>query len=572
MNKQSFISFITLFVLAFIVTSCGPSLRNIKADPIPDDVSNLPEKKTDLDKEQRHKWSHMDIMADTVPGMSVKKAYDDIIKDHEGETVIVGVVDAGVDINHEDLKDNIWTNEDEVPDNDKDDDDNGYVDDVHGWNFLDGAVHDNLEYTRLLKKLKPKFEGKDEDEISEDEQEDYELYKRAKDKYDEEKSEAQRNKLQYKQIKKQFNKALDLIDDKIEVSTYTRSDLSEMEAGSPELQQAKGMVMNLMEQADVKDSDGFEEVKDELDEAYDHYNDKLEYHLNMDYDGRDVVGDDPDDFEDRDYGDNRVDGPTEDKDDILHGTHVAGIIGAVRHNDIGINGVANNVKIMPVRAVPDGDEYDKDVALGIRYAVDNGAKVINTSFGKYFSPHPDWVTDAIKYAADHDVLIVNAAGNESNDTDDKRVYPNDQWPDHPDEISDNFLSVGALNYDYGQDLVASFSNYGKSSVDIFAPGVQIYSSAPKDEYKSLQGTSMAAPGVAGMAAVIRSYFPKLSAAEVKEAIMKSGLTTDIKVDLPKDPMASGAFDEETAERPFDELSKSGKMANLYNALIKASKM
>ena len=282
----------------------------------------------------------------------------------------------------------------------------------------------------------------------------------------------------------------------------------------------------------------------------------------MELDGR-KTGDDPDDLTDTNYGNNDVDGPDPKKEDAKHGTHVAGIIAAERNNGIGINGVADNVKIMAVRAVPDGDEYDKDIALGIRYAVDNGAKVINTSFGKYFSTHPEWVMDAIKYAAKNDVLIVNAAGNDALDMDVTRIYPNDQTPENEEEIADNFLTVGASNFDYGSDLVARFSNYGQTNVDVFAPGTKIWSTTPNNEYEFLQGTSMASPAVAGVAAMIRSLYPKLSAAQVKEVIMKSGLASPQKV------MVGGNSKD---IRPFAELSVSGKMVNLYNALIMASKM
>ena len=226
-----------------------------------------------------------------------------------------------------------------------------------------------------------------------------------------------------------------------------------------------------------------------------------------------------------------------------------------------MDGVAKNVEIMVLRAVPDGDEYDKDIALAIRYAADNGAKVINTSFGKYYSPHPEWVWDAIKYAAKKDVLIVNAAGNEAFDIDTIQVYPNDQEGTGP-EITDNLLTVGALNYEYGSGLVANFSNYGKSSVDVFAPGVEIWSTTPLSTYEHLQGTSMASPAVAGVAAMLRSYYPKLSAKQVKSILKNSGLTTKTSVVLGGDSSKKEAF---------SDISTSGKMVNMYNAFILASK-
>ena len=227
-----------------------------------------------------------------------------------------------------------------------------------------------------------------------------------------------------------------------------------------------------------------------------------------------------------------------------------------------MNGVANNVRIMSLRAVPNGDEYDKDIALAIRYAVDNGAKIINTSFGKAFSTHPEWVRDAIKYAASKDVLIVNAAGNSKKDLDNDIIYPNDQVKTGA-EISDNFITIGALSYAYGSDMIAVFSNYGQTNVDVFAPGVKIWSTVPNNSYKFLQGTSKATPGVAGIAAMIRSYYPKLKAPQVKKILMDSGLPTKTPVVVGGDP---------TNVKSFSELSKSGKIANLYNALIMADKL
>ncbi|MEO8774239.1 MAG: S8 family serine peptidase, partial [Gelidibacter sp.] len=287
-------------------------------------------------------------------------------------------------------------------------------------------------------------------------------------------------------------------------------------------------------------------------------NDRLNYNLNVDFKGR-KTGDNPDDMVEKFYGNNNVK-PV--KPSESHGTHVAGIIAAVRNNGKGGNGVANNVKIMSIRAVPNGDEYDKDIALAIRYAADNGAKVMNTSFGKDYSPHSNWVRDAIVYAASKDVLIVNAAGNEALDVDTKDVYPNDAVGNGA-EVADNFISVGSLDSSYGSGMVSGFSNYGKINVDIFAPGGEIYSTIPGNEYKSLGGTSMASPGVAGIAALIRSYYPKLTAPQVKKIIMDSGLALTTKVVVGGDP---------SNIKPFSELSKSQKIANAYNAMLLAEEM
>ena len=279
---------------------------------------------------------------------------------------------------------------------------------------------------------------------------------------------------------------------------------------------------------------------------------------NIDFSGR-ITGDDPYDIKDVPYGNAFVIGS---KDDELHGTHVSGIILATRDNGKGMNGVAKNVKLLAVRTVPDGDEYDKDVALALRYAVDNGAKVINMSFGKSYSPNPEWVYDAIKYAASKDVLLVHAAGNDHKNIDKSDNFPNDA-EDKIKEYADNVITIGAMTRNYDEDLVASFSNYGKMNVDLFAPGLEIYSTVPKDEYQSLQGTSMAAPEVAGVAALIRSYYPQLSASQVKHILMNSGIKVDLEVKLP------GGNGKKV---PFSELSVSGRVLNAYNALVMADKM
>ena len=217
---------------------------------------------------------------------------------------------------------------------------------------------------------------------------------------------------------------------------------------------------------------------------------------------------------------------------------------------------------MAIRAVPNGDEYDKDVALAIRYAVDNGASVINTSFGKYYSPHTSWVREAIAYAGSKNVLIVNAAGNDAQDLDVKDVFPNDALGVGP-EVSDNFISIGAISPKYGSGIVSDFSNYGKVNVDLFAPGSDIYSAVPQNEYKKNSGTSMASPAVAGVAALIRSYYPNLTAAQVKQILMDSGLPIKTRVVVGGDTNNIKAF---------SELSKSGKIVNAYNALLLAEKM
>lgn len=539
-----------------VLTGCGGGIASIVSTPI-ENIDSLPLKAAPLSDAQLKTWGATDLLSDTIPGMSVDKAYNELLKGRKGTTVIVAVIDSGVDIEHEDLKDVIWTNKGETPGNGKDDDKNGYVDDVHGWNFLGDIVEENLEYVRYMKNLGPRFKGENESSISATDRVDYELYQKATAEYDKEVAEADSTVERYQQILSQLAPAHEAISKKLGKEDYSQKDLGTIEYPNTTEKQQISILSQMLGYADT-----VPEVIEQLNGGIDYYKGRLGSHFNMNENFREKLGDDPDDFNTKYYGNGDVDGPSLKKEDVKHGTHVAGIIGAKRNNGVGMNGVANNVKIMVIRAVPDGDEYDKDIALAIRYAVDNGAKVINTSFGKYYSPHPQWVWDAIKYASDHDVLIVNAAGNEGFDLDGIQVYPNDQKGTNA-EMSNTFITIGALNYDYGSEMVASFSNFGKSNVDVFAPGVKIWSTTPLNTYEYLHGTSMAAPAVAGVAAVIRSQYPRLSAKQVKQILMSSGLTSKTPVIL--------AGDESNTDN-FGNISRSGKMVNMFNALIMADKM
>lgn len=522
-------------------------------------LQNVNEKTVELTEEELQFWGSKDLLTDTIPGMSVDRAYRELIKDYEGKTVIVAVLDSGIDIEHEDLEGVIWSNIDEIPDNGIDDDGNGFVDDIHGWNFLGDVVEENLEFTRIVRDFKDEFEGKLASEIDLENLEDFKLYRAAKAKYDEEIKSTQNSINRYVMMNNQLQQAEESLKIELDTDELTIDNVTAYEPIDNTSSNQKMLLLNVMNNID----EDLHNIQNELAEAMEYFGNKTKYHLNLDLNARArLLGDDADDFSTKIYGNNKVSGPNESKEDAKHGTHVAGIIAASRGNELGIRGVADKVLIMPIRAVPDGDEYDKDIALGIRYAVDNGASIINTSFGKYFSKHPEWVMDAIKYAEKNDVLIVNAAGNEGIDLDEKRVYPNDETPENPADFVSNFINIGSITSEYGDNLVSGFSNYGKTSVDAFAPGSSIYATTPLNTYEFLQGTSMAAPNVAGVAAMIRSLYPKLSAAQVKQILMDSGLSTDQEVVLGGDPQHT---------QPFNEISVSGKMINMYNAIILASK-
>lgn len=530
MNNLKSIAF---FAASIVIVGCGAAKKASYANLNPIQATTVPLKNGKISDTELLRWSHLDIVKDTIPGMSVDRAYTELLKDRKGQKVIVAVIDSGTDIEHEDLKGRVWTNSKEIAGNGIDDDKNGYVDDIHGWNFLGDIVHENLELTRIIKK------GDDGSEV----------YKKAKAKHEEKEQEILANKQQLdfilaadKAIKEHFKK-----------DNYTVEELKSILTTDAMLGNYK-MVM-----IQVLSNTSHEEFVEEIEEFKDYVYNQLNYNLNLEYDGRKILGDDADNFSTKYYGNNQVWGP--DKKEALHGTHVAGIIAQVRGNNLGGDGVASNVEIMAVRAVPNGDEYDKDIALAIRYAVDNGAKVINGSFGKGFSPHKEWVYDAIKYAAEKDVLFVHAAGNDGENMDVVESYPNDF--ENGKEIASNFIKIGALNYVYGSKLVADFSNYGQTQVDVFSPGVKIYATVPNNKYKYEQGTSMAAPNAAGVAALIRSYYPNLTATQVKQILKDSGVA------ISKTVVVGG---DSSAKSPFSELSVSGKIINAYNALLMADKL
>ena len=537
MISRSGKGFVGLIAGAMLLLSCGAT--QLVSTPI-ENIDRIPLKVAELTEEEKKNWGHADLLTDTIPGMSVDKAYQDIIGNKKGKTVIVAVLDSGIDLNHEDLDGVLWTNSDEKPGNGKDDDGNGYVDDIHGYNFLGTSYNEQLEYARIVRL------GIGSDEYQ----------AKAKAKVDSELPEMRQNKQRYEQILQVVNGADAAIKKHLGKDSYTKEEVGAIKTEDQTLAQQVSVIQQMYAYAD-----SIPEVIKELNEGIKYFSEHVDYLLNVNFDGRKDVGDNPYDLNDVGYGNGN---PMNIVPDESHGTHVAGIIAAERNNRLGVNGVANNVRIMSVRAVSNGDEYDKDIALGIRYAVDNGAKIINCSFGKEFSPNPEWVYDAIKYAASKDVLIVHAAGNDGLDLDspDNPNYPNDQIGTDS-EMVDNVIRVGSLENKYGSEMVSGFSNYGKSNVDVFAPGGKIYSTMPGNNYEFQGGTSMAAPAVSGVAALIRSHYPKLTAAEVKMILMNSGLSTTATV------VISGDSDK---TKPFSEISKSGKMVNAYNAMIMANKV
>lgn len=521
--------------IGMMIASCSAPKGLVSIDPAK--IDQRPLKMTPVAEKDLKRWSHLDLDKDTIPGMSVDKAYTEIIKGKKVNKIIVAVIDSGIDIEHEDLKASVWKNPKEIPGNKKDDDNNGYVDDIHGWNFLGDSDNEQLEATRIVKK------GNDGSV----------QYENALAIVTKKKAELEPNKQQLDVILG----ADKMVSDHLKKTNYTLAEVKAIKTTDQGLLQSQNIITQILTNM------GGDKTKfdSEIGEFKDYVYDQLNYNLNTEFDGRKVVGDNPYDFNDKKYGNANVIGPK--KEGGKHGTHVAGIIAQTRNNGKGGDGVASDfAQIMAVRAVPNGDEYDKDIALAIRYAVDNGAKVINGSFGKAFSPNKQWVYDAIKYAESKDVLFVHAAGNDAENIDEKPNFPNDADGKNP-EFADNVLTIGALNYEYGSKQMANFSNYGKENVDVFAPGVKIYATVPDNKYEYLQGTSMASPNVAGVAALIRAFYPTLTASQVKHIIMDSGTPLTNTFTL------AGESGDATT---FDKISKSAKIVNTYNALKMAEKL
>ncbi len=550
-------------------------------------------------------WYNLDLLKDGYFGISTEKAYKELLNGRQAkQKIIVAVIDGGVDIKHEDLKDVLWLNKKEIAGNGIDDDGNGYIDDVYGWNFIGSkngdVAYDNLELTRIRRKLMPKFISTTRMTVLDStDKEDFALYQKVTKEFGEKYNDAHASFAAISTI----NKILDSVGAIAQKKVPSMEDIDKY---TPNGEEEEYYVKYIKRGAR---KDGMDKFFEEMKDAYKQYDVMLNYNLNMDYDPRPkFVGDNYADPKERIYGNSDVTGPNAD-----HGSHVSGIIAAKRENGIGINGVANNVSIMAIRVVPEGDERDKDVANGIRYAVDNGARVINMSFGKGFKWDKKIVDEAVKYAEEKGVLLVHAAGNDNENNDVKDNFPN-KYYETPEATAyekqkkagdikalldkvkeeqkrsnsrygpmntgsrsamlkpkpldttkfsfphaNNWIEVGASAYKNDADLKASFSNYGKYTVDVYAPGFMINSTIPGSKYKEFDGTSMAAPVVSGLAALILSYYPDLKPHQVREILIKSVVKVTQKVKYKNER-------NETIKVPFTELCVSGGIVNAYQAL------
>jgi cell wall-associated protease len=479
-------------------------------------------------------------------GMHTEKGYKKL-KGRTSKTVVVAVIDSGIDIEHEDLQGKIWTNEKEIPNNGIDDDNNGFIDDIHGWNFLGNAKGEHvdgatLEKTRILRELSKKYKDIDPKTISKKDNKGFELYEKVKKEVQDEIDNYSEYLPQFEMLPKMIEVVPVKVAEILKKENYTIEDLKKWKPESDENKQLKNIATAIS-----NGSLSLEMIAEQKKQI----TDMLDYNLSIEFDERKIIGDNPFDFTDTKYGNNDVEGP-----DALHGTHVGGIIGAIRGNDLGGDGVADNVKLMVLRAVPNGDENDKDIALAVRYAVDNGAQVINMSFGKSYSPNQKEVFEAFKYADSKGVLLIHAAGNSSLDLNVEDNFPTSKYEFQTEKL-DLFITIGASTRYKKHKLAAEFSNYGQTMVDVFAPGHDIYNSVPQSDYENLQGTSMAAPMVAGVGALLASYFPTLTMNEIKDIILKSA--TSYKGTKQYLPGTEDLVD-------FSTLSVTGSVVNVKNAI------
>ena len=504
---------------------------------------------TAIDTTDYTQWSHGDITADTVAGISLNQAYA-FAKEHQkiAKVVIVAIIDSGVDTAHEDLKDNLWINPGEIPYNGIDDDGNGHVDDIHGWNFIGGANGksvngDTWELTRLYRKYKKKYNGKTKKDIAKEDLREYNEWIIIQKDFKSQRSESREVIKNYELYLSAINNSNEILEKHLGAN-FTKEDVENITTTSDRLNWAIQMY-------------GFFEGDPKPIEEGLAYNQKLlSIKLNPRFHSRQIVGDDVNDLTDTIYGNNDVTAETSG-----HGTGVSGIVGAVRDNGIGIQGIADSVRIMVVRVVPGGDERDKDVALGIRYAVNNGAQIINCSFGKSYSPHKAFVDSAIRYAEKHGVLIIHAAGNNSENNDKTTHYPTPEYA--PGKYVNNWIDVGASSKDLGLKLPADFSNYGFQTVNLFAPGVDVRSTDPKNKYGVASGTSYASPVVAGVAALVLSYYPHLTAVQLKEIILQSSR---------KYPKQKVYYPDTTKKTKFKKLSSTAGIVNAFEAMKLAEEL
>lgn len=510
-------------------------------------------------------WQHLSFSTDSVYGTESTRAYNELLKGKKGKKIIVAVIDSGCDTEHEDLKNVLWVNEGEIPGNGIDDDNNGYIDDVHGWNFLGDVSGETLELTRKYITYNKEFLNvKNTDNLSKKESKRYKEYLKVKKELEGERAKFEKYRKRLTKHSETFKENYNVLLTHLGKDDFSTEDLKKISSTDSTIIKSKKAIELLFKKN--KKSKTLKELIAKMSEkeakSKKYYSRKLDFNLNPEFISRKESDYDESNFDNFNYGNNTylVGGK-----DNGHGTHCAGIIAAERDNKKGMNGIADNVEIMVIRAVPEGDEHDRDIAGAMRYAADNGANIISMSYGKSVSFNKEGVDEAIKYCVEKNILFIHAAGNSSKNLDVEDNFPNVK---NSKKNAKSWIEVGASSWEIGKNIPAIFSNYGKKSVDLFAPGVKIYSTVPFSSYDSYNGTSMATPVVAGVAAILMSYFPDLSAQQVKKILMKSVTKLNsMDVNLPNNKRK-----KDYKMVKFGDLSRSGGIVNAYKAVKLAEKM
>jgi cell wall-associated protease len=536
------IKVIIITLISIIYSGCSEKLL-----PTAYKLISIP-KKT-LTAFQKNKWLHFDVKKDTIPGISLSRAHQEIIKDKIGSKVIIAVLDTETDINHIEIKGNIWINLEEIPNNNIDDDKNGYVDDIHGWNFLgnnngENIINNSFESTRVINYFKEHPLKNHKDSL---------LYDKAKKMQNDLDNSFLENKKRIDFYKSSFPRCYNTIKQFFPNGKYTNQEIDSLF----KVYQKKGdkilyydlYLLNELKKLNLDSTWVVNNIKS-FDIA-----EKTIYNNN--YKEKDITKDDLYNTKDSIYGSNNL---SKNAKATWHGTQVTGLIASTL-----LKQKNTSIKIMPiVISGEDGENCDKDILVAIKYAVNNGAKVINMSSGKELSLHPERLKEAVLYAAKNDVLIITSAGNKNKNMDEITKYLIDYDEETGQEFSNNLIKVGGISFNLNKNLLYNFSNYGKKNVDVFAPSEEIYVPDATEGYTFNSGTSLGSAITSGIAGLIRSYYPKLTAAQVKQIILDSGVSYNLQVQVPGE--------KEGVLKPFSELSKSGKVVNAYNALLMAEKM
>ena len=512
-------------------------------------------------------WHWKDLEKDGVHGVSLFKAQQLLIDlKLKPAPIVIAILDGGIDTNHLQIKPLLWNNTKEIPGNHLDDDKNGYVDDLHGWNFLGNAAGQNInkasdEKSRIYHRYKSEFKQDNLDSATWDlkKKQTYKIWQQAAAEIIFTDEDAD-NLAFIKMARNAVVKMGVILIREIEDSNFTAEKLETYQPVGKLTADTKISYLRTLQALGIDKSNGHQSILDDLNE---YISGKEQSAISMDNAPVDlrknIIQDQYENFKDQYYGNNNITGPN-----AKHGTHVAGLAAGIVDTIVPNATFINPIRIMGVRVVPDGDEYDKDVALGIRYAVNNGAKIINMSFGKSFSPEQPWVDSAIRYAASKDVLIIHSAGNESYDLNVKSVYPNPYSTVFKDKAN-NLITVGASSDPIiAESILTDFSNYGNQIVDVLSPGNKIYSSLPNQNYGYLNGTSMSAPILSHIAALIRSYFPKLSAIEVKTILLQSCWK-------PEDENTLFPIPQKDQAKKLNEMSAEGGIINAALCIQNAMK-